>query len=248
MKEIIVTSQAELDALPVDFDGRIIIKFGTPYNRAIIKRRFKYSVVARDNSSVEAWGNSSVVARENSSVVARENSSVEAWENSSVEAWGNTQVVDSSRSHNITANGNSRIVHNPGNINEYLDHYNIHHSNGKANLYKAVHKVGGRFVSDKNWNFEYIIGQTATADFLDADRSIDCGHGIHIAYKEWDIDFGFDWPDLAILEVEADIASIVVPDGCTGKVRTDKVLVLREVPLEECGLLGNFLAKKRCAK
>ena len=71
MKEKIVTSQAELDAIPVDFDGRIIIKFGTPYNRAVVNRRFMRSVVA--------WGNSSVVARENSSVVARENSSVEAW-------------------------------------------------------------------------------------------------------------------------------------------------------------------------
>ena len=43
----------------------------------------------------------------------------------------------------------------------------------------------------------------------------------------------------------ADIDSIVVPANGTGKVRTDKVLVLREVPLEECGLLGKILAKKQ---
>lgn len=30
MNEKIVTSQAELDAIPVDYSGRIIIKFGTP--------------------------------------------------------------------------------------------------------------------------------------------------------------------------------------------------------------------------
>ncbi len=35
MNEKIVTSQAELDAIPVDYNGRIIIKFGTPYNRPI---------------------------------------------------------------------------------------------------------------------------------------------------------------------------------------------------------------------
>ena len=41
MKEIICASQAELDAVAVDFDGRVIIKFGTPYNRAVVNRRFK---------------------------------------------------------------------------------------------------------------------------------------------------------------------------------------------------------------
>ena len=301
MREIIVTSQAELDAIPIDFDGRIIIKFGAPFNRAVVNRRFRFSVVARGNSSVvargnssvealenssvvaqenssvvawenssvvawenssvvacgnssvEAWENSSVVAWGNSSVVARGNSSVEAWENSSVVAWGNssvvargnTQVVDSSRSHNITANGNARIVHNPKNINEYISYYNIQHSNGKAKLYKAVHKKGCVFVSNNKSDFEYIVGQTATADYLDMDSGIDCGHGIHIAYKEWAVDFGRNWPDLAILEVEADIDSIVVPTKESGKVRTDKVLVLREVPLEECGLTGKILAKKQ---
>ena len=229
MREKIVTSQAELDALPIDFDGRIIIKFGTPFNRAVVNRRFLFSVVAWENSSVEAWENSSVVARGNSSVVA----------------WGNTQVVDCSRSHNITANGNARIVRNPKNINEYIEHYNIQHSNGKAKLYKAVHRKGCGFVSDKKSDFEYIIGQTAAADYLDDDSEIDCGHGIHIAYKEWAVDFGRNWEDLAILEVEADIDSIVVPANGSGKVRTDKVLVLREVPLEECGLLWKILAKNR---
>ena len=68
MEEIIVTSQKELDAVPVDYNGRIIIKFGTYYNRAIVNRRFKYPVVAWGNSSVEARGNSSVEARANSSV------------------------------------------------------------------------------------------------------------------------------------------------------------------------------------
>ena len=52
MEEIIVTSQKELDAVPVDYNGRIIIKFGTYYNRAIVNRRFKYPVVAGGNSSV----------------------------------------------------------------------------------------------------------------------------------------------------------------------------------------------------
>ncbi|MGM9586272.1 MAG: hypothetical protein ACI3VA_02130, partial [Candidatus Limivicinus sp.] len=193
-------------------------------------------------------GNSSVVARGNSSVVAWENSSVEARGNSSVEAWGNTQVVDCTDEHDITVSENARIVYNPRNITEYLSHYGIQQSDGKVKLYKAVHKRNGRYVSDRWSNFEYAIGKAAIADFLDPDQDIECGHGIHIAYKEWALDFGKDWWDLAILEVEADVSSIVVPMNGSGKVRTDKVLVLREVPLEECGLLGKILAKTRRAE
>ena len=229
MKEIIVRSQSELDELPIDFDGRIIIKFGTPFNRAVVNRKFRYSVEAWGNSSVVAWGNSSVVARENSSV----------------EAWGNVQVVDCTKKCDIATNGNARIVYNPRNIAEYLDHYGIQQSDGKVKLYKAVHKRNGRYVSDKISDFEYIIGKTAIADGLTTDQNVDCGHGIHISFKEWALDFGKDWNDLAILEVEADVSSIVVPLNGSGKVRTDKVLVLREVPLDECGLLGRIMAKKR---
>ena len=57
MEEIIVKSQAELDAIPIDFDGRIIIKFGTTHNRVVVKRRFRRSVEARGNSSVVALEN-----------------------------------------------------------------------------------------------------------------------------------------------------------------------------------------------
>ena len=215
MKEIIVKSQAELDAIPIYFDGRIIIKFGTPYNRAVVNRRFRYSVVARGNSFVEARGN--------------------------------TQVVDCTDKHNIAVSGNARIVYNPKNITEYLDHYGIQQSDGTAKLYKAVHKRDGRYFSDKCGDFEYSIGETAIADGLTMDQSVDCGHGIHIAYKEWALYFGKDWRDLAILEVEADVSSIIVPLNGSGKVRTDKVIVLREVPLEECGLLGKIIAKKQRA-
>ena len=78
----IVTSQAELDAIPVDYNGRIIIKFGTPSDRAVVSKKYLRSVVA--------WGNSSVEAKDNSSVVA----------------WGNSQVVDAHRRGNIKVDGN----------------------------------------------------------------------------------------------------------------------------------------------
>lgn len=52
MNEKIVTSQAELDAIPVDYNGRIIIKFGTPGARAVVSKKYLFSVCAHDNSSV----------------------------------------------------------------------------------------------------------------------------------------------------------------------------------------------------
>ena len=96
MKEIIVKTQAELDAVKVDFDGKVKILGVGIYVKLSYRYRVEAwgnsSVVALENSSVEARGNSSVVAWGNSFVVALENSSVVAWENSSVEARGNSSV------------------------------------------------------------------------------------------------------------------------------------------------------------
>ena len=119
MSVIVVTSQQKLDSLPHDYRGRIYIKFGTPHDRAVVRRKYDFaSVVARGNSAVEARGNSSVVALENSSVeawddssvVALDNSSVVAFGNSSVEAWGNSQIRQKSDTSKIKTSGNARIA------------------------------------------------------------------------------------------------------------------------------------------
>ena len=269
MESIEVKSQRELDAIPVDYNGRIIIKFGTRYDRAVVRRRYSYPVVARENSSVVAWGNSSVeawenssvvawgnssvvawenssvVARENSSVVAWGNSSVEAWENSSVEAWGNTQVLDRSNRHRITTAGNARIVYDPKDIQSYADFYGLETDGEKIKLFKAVHKRDGLYVADWVSSFVYKIGETAVADSLDTDPREDCGHGIHMAYADWCLRYGNGWSDLAILELEVDIAGVIVPVSGAGKVRAASAKVLREVPLEELGLYGKRLAAER---
>ena len=255
LSEITVKSQAELDIIPDDFKGRIYVEFGTPFSKAIINRRFYYRVVARGNSSVEAWGNSSVVARgnssvvawENSSVVARGNSSVVARENSSVVARGNTQVVDYLQGAKIQISGNARIVYNPKTIHEFMDFYGIKHTKTKAILYKAVHKQCDRYVSDYRKSFEYSIGSTVL-ESCDQNTSKDCGCGIHISHLAWALDFGKNWGDLAILECETKISNIVLPKSSDGKARTSEVKVLREVPLDECGIFGKILAKRLGAK
>ena len=308
MNEKIVTSQAELDAIPVDYNGRIIIKFGTPYNRAVVNKRYAYSVVARGNSSVVAWGNSSVVARDNSSVVAWDNSSVVAWDNSSVVAWGNSsvvawgnssvvawgnssvvardnssvvardnssvvargnssveawgnssvvargnssvvardnsQIVDVERRGNVKTSGNARVVYNPNSITVWADGNDIPIIDGKIKLYKAVHKRNTVYVSDWDRDFFYEIGEMAVANGFTADPEEDCGQGIHMATVSWACAYAQSWDDIALLELEADAAEIVVPLYETGKVRAPKAKVLREVPLEEAGLLGKMIAKR----
>ena len=253
LSEITVKNQEELDTVPNDFGGRICIEFGTYFNPAIVKGRYKRSVVARGNSSVVARGNSSVVAwenssveaRGNSSVVARGNSSVEAWENSSVVGRENAQIVDCLRGGKIEITGNARIVYNPKNIEEYMKFYGIKHTKKKGIFYKAVRKRNERYFSDRDSEFEYFIGKTAECKCgLDANIEKDCGSGIHLSHLAWCLDFGKSWDDLAILECEASLENVIVPLNC-GKVRTDKVKVLREVPLEECGVYGKILAGRR---
>ena len=263
LAEITVKSQEELDMIPLDFKGRIYIEFGDCFKPAIVKNCYILSVEARGNSSVEAWGNSSVEAWENSRVVARENSSVEAWGNSSVVAWGNSsveawgnssvvargnvQVLDCLVGGKIEISGNARIVHNPKNIHEFMNFYDIKHDKKKAVFYKAVHKKDNRYFSDYNNSFLYNIGQEIKIE-CDTNVNEDCSYGIHISHLDWALNYGAKWHDLAILEVDTDIDKIVLPKNSDGKVRTSEITVLREVPLGECGLYGEILAKKRSEK
>lgn len=230
MKEIICTTQAELDAVAVNFDGRVIIKFGTPDNCAMVNRRFKYPVVAHGNSSV--W--------------AHDNSSVSACDNSSVSACGNSQIVDVARNSNIEISGNARIVYNPSNIDEYIDFYGLDATDTTVKLYKAVHFYNGAYHADYDCEFIYTIGDVVTPDngFSDSVLS-SCGAGIHLAHKAWAISYGANWSDLAILECECKKSDVLVPLYGGGKVRARKAKVLREVPLEECGLYGKIIAKRR---
>ena len=324
LEKIIVRTQEELDSIPLDFKGRIYIKFGTRDNKAIVTNRYYLSVIAWDNSNVEAyensnviardnsnivawenssivacdnssvvawensnviaWGNSSVIAFENSNIVAwdnssvvswdnssvvargngnilardnsnvvargnsnivvRDNSSVEARENSTVIAWGNAQVVDLLQGAKIKISGNARIVYNPKGINEFMEFYDIKHTKTKAIFYKAVRKIDGKYCADYNNKFIYEIGKEKIEE---CDKNIrnDCGSGIHISHLDWALDFGKLFDNLAILEVETKIEDIILPENSDGKVRTSRVRVLREVPLEECGLFGKILLKRR---
>ena len=205
MQELIVKNQQELDAVKVDYNGRIIITFGDAYTRAVVRKKYKYSVVA----------------------------------------WGNVQIVDAARKNNVKINGNARVVYNPSTIEEWAETNGITIQDGKIRLYKAVHKVNNQFIADWDRSFEYIPGKTAIADGFNSDPEVDFGEGIHMATLTWAAMYGQAWDDMALLELEAAASEVVVPLYETGKVRAPKALVIREVPLEEAGLMGKIIAKRR---
>jgi len=237
IREITVVTQEELDAIPVEYVGRIYITFGTYFDKAIVKNR--KNVVARGNASVVAWENASVEAWENASVVARENASVVAN--------ANVQVIKRSSSAKISIGGNARIVYMPKTIHEFMDFYGIAHNKTTAKFFKAVHKSDNVYFSDYNNSFKYSIGSDVS-EKCDKDTSETCSYGIHISHRDWALKFGESWSDMAILEMEVKIKDVVLPEQTDGKVRTNKAKVLREVPLEECGLYGKMIAKRRANK
>lgn len=266
---IVVASQAELDAVPLDYHGRIIIKFGTPYNRAVVNRKFAFATVeasdsasvrASGSATVEATGSASVVAYDSATVVAYDSATVEAydsatvratdsatvwaWQNSSVDLNGFAQACIYSAKV-VRANGHARLIYPTRSIADFMAYHAVEHTRAKSRWYKAVHKrEDGTYTSDYDKSFIYEIGKTYTVD-VDGDTRSGCGCGVNMATLSWALDYGKDWRDLAILEVEAASKDIVVPVESTGKVRTGKVKVLREVPLDECGLLGKHIARRR---
>lgn len=176
---------------------------------------------------------------------ARENSHVEAFRTSSVVACGNVQVVDRTYDHKIKISANARIVYMLHGLQEFINYYGIKVENGVGTFYKAVHKsYDGIYYSDKNNNFVYEIGKEKEEPNLDRDTSEDCGKGIHISTLQFALSYGADWSNVAILECQSKLEDIVCPDEIEGKVRTSKIMVVREVPLEECGIYGKILAKK----
>lgn len=223
MEYIDVKNQAELDA--IDENTVKIIRIKSRRNTQIsVSKRYRYRVEAHGNSSVEAY------------------------ENSSVEAHGNSQVNDKSKKGKVKVFENARVVYDPETIDEYIRFYDLKTEGDTVHLFKAVHKRDGVYFSHYANRFRYEIGHAAVARRFDNDREEKCGAGIHMAHLNWCLDFGRGWEDLAILEVTANKSSILVPKGGCGKVRATKATVVREVPLEDCGLYGKILAKRRSRK
>ena len=237
LNEVIVHTQEELDNIPLDYEGKIIIddtndvwlQLNNKYNKWVIARN-SARVYARNSAMVDAYDSAMVYARNSAMVYA----------------YGNVQVLnnlDDYKTDTITLKGNSRIVYLPKCIEYFMNYHRLKHTKTKAIFYKAVHKIGDKYVRDWDKNFIYTIGKTIS-QACNQDVEEDCGEGIHISTLPFALDFGSSWNDIAILECETKIEDIVFPNETTGKVRTSKVKVLREVPLNECGVRGEMLARE----
>ena len=179
MKEIVVKSQSELDALPDTFKEYTVIKIESPSSLwvAVRKARGNSSVVARGNSSVVAWENSSVVAWENSSVVARGNSIARILSN-------NVKVKQSHHSVVVAQNCRPIIVGEANIIKTTNFHYDINSFSGKyppsdnhITLFKSVHPDTHCDFRTGTIKYE---GQVVCPDF-DPDTKRQCGGGLHLS-------------------------------------------------------------------
>ena len=215
------------------------------YDSAMVDARNSARVYAYDSARVDARNSARVDAYDSARVDAYDSASVDARNSARVDAYGNVQVLnnlENYRTDTIKLKGNSRIIYLSKCIEDFMNYHGIEHTKTKAIFYKAVHKIGDRYVSDWDRDFEYKIGQTIS-QVCNQDVEEDCGEGIHISTLPFALYFGCDWDDIAILECETKIEDIVLPNETTDKVRTSKVKVIREVPLNECGVRGEMLAK-----
>jgi hypothetical protein len=140
---------------------------------------------------------------------------------------------------NVILNDTSQIIRydtfntNPT-IDFYLKNYKITKKNDNILLfYKAVHKeCDEQYFSDYLKDFKYHIGEIIDGE-CSSNLDNSCDIGLHVSELFFAVKFGLNWKDLAIIEVEVDINSIVVPKECDGKVRTNKLKVVRELDKSE---------------
>jgi hypothetical protein len=139
-------------------------------------------------------------------------------------------LIMSKTSHLVVLPDNT--LHTKPTFKEYAIRYPVLVKGAKAIMYKAVHKIGDKFVADYSSAFEYAIGETKMDTCAPA-ASGACSYGLHVAHKGWALSFGAGWDNMALLECEVAVKDIVVSTDTDGKVRTSKLKVLREVPPEE---------------
>lgn len=109
--------------------------------------------------------------------------------------------------------------------------------------FKAVHKRDGKYISDRDGNMEFVIGEWKEEKDMDTDPDKVAVKGLHVASMEFAQKFGDCWNDVAILEVETNIHDVIIPDA-KDQVRTSRFRVVREVPFEEMGDWGKKHMKK----
>lgn len=214
------------------------------YNKTAAVLQNYSTAILYGSTTAELYCNSRATMHDYSTAKLYGYSSAALYDYASAELFEMAQALVNN-TDSIATNGASRVLIRPQTIAQFMDFYDIKHTDDTATMYKAVHKSKetGELFSDHNYDFKYIVGEFKT-ETCDSDSLKRCSNGIHITTLKYALDYGYDWSDLAILEVETKIDDIVLPKNSEGKVRTSKIKVIREVPLEECGLYGKMKIKE----
>ena len=230
MKEIIIKSQAELDALPDKFDEYTGIYIQTPKKIQIILRKNRgnsiailwenSSAILRKNSSAELWGFSSAILRENSMVKIYSDyvNLKSVLQESVVIVRDCKPKLPKGIKHLIrtkTAQTTKR---------EFLQIYKEQVQGGKITLYKSVN-------SDDNCDFysgkiKYEVGKIVTCPDWNPDKNIECGGGLHLSPTPRE---ALGYNQGKVLKCEVDIKDFVVYPSNITKVRCKKVKILEEL-------------------
>lgn len=130
-------------------------------------------------------------------------------------------------------------------VDEFLKKYEAWFNNRKVSFkdntrklyYKAVCKSDdGRYISHWDNKTEYRIGDIIETP-MDSNPDLTAVSGIHIASLEFAKNYGDNWKNAAILEIEVDMRDVVIPYA-KDQLRTKRGKVLREVPMAELGDWG----------
>lgn len=209
-------------------------------NDSYVIAKNKSHVEAHDESKIAGMGYSTITAKDDSCVDAYGHCCVEAYDYSFINCFDSADVfsydsawVFASRRHDgvVISKGKYKEVHRPDTINQFMDYFKIERNGRKAILYKAVRRKENHYISIHDPSFEYRIGEIKE-EKCDTDVNTINSYGIHVSTLDWATYWRRNDPDLAILEIETDIEDIVMPTQTVGDVRTSKIKVLREVPLQ----------------
>lgn len=232
------------------YDNSLIELYG--YANAIAKDHC--TLVMQEDSSAFVYNYCRVIAHDHSMVECRDACNIDAYDNSFIwlgddcfaNLFNNSYVKICSDNVKYKINNQAKIIDLYDTIDDYLKSYNVKDNGDTLILYKAVCHKNGRYFSNFDRKFEYVIGEKAYENNINLSTKEVCGKGLHIAPLDWVLPgcmvYYNDW---AILECEVPKDKIVLPRFTDGKVRTSELTVLREVPLEECGTMGKMMLRKR---
>jgi hypothetical protein len=252
MKTLIVKTQKEFDKIKSNFEGRIEIK-NTKESLNINHSFNKAYIIVSDNATIESVSDNATIK------YVSDNATIKyVYGNATILLFGMAIICFLYGAKKIVASGINTIrqigtgkidiklskestlikikeklsISKNNTIETYKKTYPVKTKGTKLIMYKAVRKINEEYVSDYDKNFKYEIGKIKT-EVLDKNENNSCSKGIHISHLFWAYNFGRNWEDLAILEVEVNPKDVIVSKDCDGKVRASKVKVIRELDKSE---------------